>query len=230
MIESNEKNEIKQTITVLAISSCGNSALHLKPDSTLKDFLIEAKKSFKYDYEFATVGPVNVNKIFTKSDLNLKLSEIGVVNDSGIKINICDKKTKNAINLKDLESKKVEEKKAIVMEKSSWPLLKIIIGTIDLFLLAAAVTTSLLFFFSSLSFSIMWPIVLTVLFVSGAVLFFWIGNYIAKKSAEKINFETNSNEKNEDMIENIEEISKNKEVNNLELEEKQGENKTRQDE
>ena len=74
------------------------------------------------------------------------------------------------------------------------PPLRIIIGVIDLLLLAAAITTFLLFFLTSLSFSIVIPIVLTALFVVGTILFFeWksiLPKILPKSWLEKINLKT----------------------------------------
>ncbi|MBQ9491313.1 MAG: hypothetical protein IJU86_00855 [Firmicutes bacterium] len=165
MNKSNENTEIKQPITVLVMSEEENFTLTLEPNSTLKDLLllIEAKKSFIYDYKSVTFEICKISKVVTKSDLNFRLEELGIKNNDAIKINISDKKLDNAIRFEDLENG---------IKTISWPWSRIILGVIDLLLLAAAITTFLLFFLTTLSFSVAVPIVLIGLFIVGAILFF----------------------------------------------------------
>lgn len=167
MNKSNENTEIKQPITVLVMSEEENFTLTLDPNSTLKDLLllIEAKKSFIYDYKSVTfeIGNGKKKKVVTKSDLNFRLEELGIKNNDAIKINISDKKLDNAIRFEDLEN-------GIKTISETWS--KIILGVIDLLLLLAAIITFLLFFLTTLSFSVAIPIVLTGLFIVGAILFF----------------------------------------------------------
>ena len=58
------------------------------------------------------------------------------------------------------------------VNENNYPLARIIICVIDLLLLAAAITTFLLYFLTTLSFSIAVPIVLTVLCVAFTILLF----------------------------------------------------------
>lgn len=78
-------------------------------------------------------------------------------------------------------------------------------GVIDLFLLSAAITTFLLFFLTSLSFSVAVPIVLTGLFLVVGVLFLgW--DYILPKILsegwlQRLGYETNVRQNNQDKTE-----------------------------
>ena len=77
--------------------------------------------------------------------------------------------------------------------KNNWPLLRIIIGIIDLLLLLATITTFLLLFLTSLNLFIAVPIVLTVLFFVGAALFFGFGKILPKSWTETPEFTAGNN-------------------------------------
>ena len=92
---------------------------------------------------------------------------------------------------------------------SNYPLLRIIVGIADLLLLAAAITTFLLYFLTTLSLSIAVPIVLAALFVFGAYLFLrWNSGWpkILPKSwlPKKIDLETYPYKENEHGIKETE--------------------------
>ena len=75
---------------------------------------------------------------------------------------------KDGIDLKiDYVSQTFSSEK--ILNKRNCPLLRMIIGIIDLILLAAAVATFLLYFLTTLSLSVAVPIVLAALFVVGAI-------------------------------------------------------------
>lgn len=80
-------------------------------------------------------------------------------------------------------------------KQSSWPLPSIIVGVIDLLLLAAAIITFSLFFLTNLISSIVVPIVLTILFVAFTILFFLGNNSLPKSCLGKINLRTGLDEK-----------------------------------
>lgn len=79
---------------------------------------------------------------------------------------------------------------------SNYPLLRIIVGIADLLLLAAAVATFLLYFLT-MSLSVAIPIVLSALFVVGAILFFGWKNLLPKYLQKRINLGTDLGESDE---------------------------------
>ena len=92
-------------------------------------------------------------------------------------------------------------------------LLRIIVGIADLLLWAAAITTFLLYFLTTLSLSIAVPIVLTALFVTFAVLFFgWdkvLPKILPKAWLEKLDLGIDLNEENKNEIKETENYEKN---------------------
>ena len=159
------------------------------------------------------------NKLKTISELNIGdcatiyVVPLGSDNPDFLSWNTIEeelKKEKNQKDIKDEEEIKEEIKKeeeikeerekdvnsleSKIKSENNLPPLRIIIGVIDLLLLAAAITTFLLFFLTSLSFSIVIPIVLTALFVVGTILFFeWksiLPKILPKSWLEKINLKT----------------------------------------
>ena len=134
----------------------------------------------------------------------------------------------NFLQDKKSENNKINENnKTTNIEKNerNWSLSRIIMGIADLLLLAAAIITFLLFFLTSLSVPVAVPIVLTALFVVGAILFFGWNTILPKilpdNCLKKPNLENTLDEKNKDKIE---EIENNEKTNPEKKDEKEEEN------
>ena len=100
----------------------------------------------------------------------------------------CDGKNLIKIENLNLDLEKNNGENTDPANKNNWPFSRIIVGIIDLFFLAAAITTFLLYFLAALSLPIAVLIVLTALFVIGfvigTVLFFRWHKILPKISPE----------------------------------------------
>ena len=126
------------------------------------------------------------------SDLNneLRLQEGDLIDIYPHDNPTCNQEENKLIKIEDLKSDLNKNNngnyvsKTDPANKNNWLFSRIIVGIIDLFFLAAAITTFLLYFLTSLSLSIAIPIVLTVLCVFIAILFFRWHKILPKISPE----------------------------------------------
>ena len=155
----------------------------------------------------------NINSdVFSWDTLSESEKEKKVLDQKGKfsskKLAITDNNNNNNNNNKNKNNNKNNNKNKNNNFRNNWPLLRIIIGVIDLLLLAVAIITFLLFFLTSLSVPVAIPIVLTALFVAGAVLFFGWNKILPKILPEgglkKINSGIDPNENDKEKSKNYE--------------------------
>ena len=114
------------------------------------------------------------SKVIT-GEFNLKDQIVELEQSSRIKVypagcSTCDGKNLIKIENLNLDLEKNNSENTDPANKNNWPFSRIIVGIIDLFFLAAAITTFLLYFLAALSLPIAVLIVLTALFVIGFVI------------------------------------------------------------
>ena len=154
-------------------------------DQKLLDCQI-GKKSIKYGAILKLVvrseASKNSESVFDLN--NLEESK----NSNLVKVSETLKTDNNVFNLGRLDNNpRISSDSKKESKNSNYHPFRIIVGIADLLLFAAAVTTFLLFFLSSLSLSIAIPIVLAALFVTFAVLFLGWSTILPKGCLKKIN-------------------------------------------
>ena len=144
------------------------------------------EKSIKYG------STLHLIESLEKSDTTFDLNNLEESKNSNlVKVSKTSEKGNNVFNSESLDDNPgISSDSKKESKNSNYPLLRIIVGIADLLLLAAAVTTFLLFFLTSLSFSIAFPIVLTVLFVATTILFFGGNNLLPKSWLGRIDLGT----------------------------------------
>ena len=189
----NEASNEEFEIFLYVYDSSGNEHEHMvavKKNITVIDLINDTWKIFK-GFSEGFIIVVNSEEITGESNLEKQLTKLEL--GSSITVYLAGSATckgKSLIKIEDLKSdlnKNNNENyvsKTDPANKNNWPFSRIIVGIIDLLLLAAAITTFLLYFLTALGFSIAVPIVLTVLFVIDTVLFL-VWDYISPESWRK---------------------------------------------
>lgn len=178
-----------------------NKEVKVDSNSTVFDLAREVAKIF-FDQKEKYIGFVlSDGKQYTigrDKCKNQKISNIivdnarvSMVNNSYIHVTLIDSKLREEFKDDDIF---LWDDIGFIVQKLSYPLLRIIIGVIDLLLLVAMAITFSLFFLTNLSLSIWVPVVLTVLFIIDIVLFFGFEKIFPKSWMEKVDLKTNIGE------------------------------------
>ena len=196
-----------------------------KENVTLREFfvsLIKRSTEMKQAKHFLCLYIGNYLK---KSELDQTLENLKFRQDCCCAVEITDEFKEDRLklfddsmifNVQDLSGQQKQgvesesRRKIELKNKNNWPLLRIIIGIVDLLLLLATITTFLLFFLTSLNVPIVALIAPPVLLVFGTILFFGWNTILPDNCLKEPNLGIDINEECKNEIKGIE---KNKDNN-----------------